>query len=582
MIDVDRIIENQFPDLKHKSRLLQMATSSVLKKLLHQNDINEFIATNQHLVGLEFLDAVLENLNFSFRVSNRDHRNIPDQGRLLIVANHPVGSLDGLALIKLVSEIRPDVNIVATTMLSQIQPLKDLFIPANNTSSKSGHFNGLRKLLAALQKEQVVIMFPTGEVSRIRPQGVRDGKWKSGFIRLARRTQTPVLPVYVQARNSVLFYSLSTLYKPLGTLMLVNEMFNKQDQEISFHIGKLIPPKVFMPRSVSDKKLAKKMKKQVYSLARKKPKYRFPVIENVVHPVNRALIRKELRSAECIGQTQDGKHIYLFGYRSNSSVMREIGRLRELSFRRVQEGTGKPLDLDEYDRYYRHLILWDEQDLEIVGAYRIGECAQILKERGVQGLYCHSLFAFEEGMLPYMQSAIELGRSFVQPRYWGKRSLYYLWYGIGAYLARHPEIKHMFGPVSISASYPEAAQQKIIAFYMRIFGRRSQLIHPRMPVTGSAAADDSADHGIASEDDYRQAFRQLKAQLDELGVKVPVLFKQYVELCHPGGCEFLGFNRDPLFSNCIDAMILVHIKDIHQEKRRRYIDSHVSGQQHVA
>ncbi len=576
MLNVDEVLLKQFPDLVYKSRLLHVATATILKKILHQNEINQFIQTHQHLVGLEFLDAVLDHFDFSYRISNRDRMNIPDQGRVIITANHPVGSLDGLALIKLISEVRPDVKIVATTMLSQIEPLRELLLSVNNFLPTANHIRSLRQIVTALNKEQAVIIFPTGEVSRIRPNGIRDGKWKSGFIRLARKTQSPVLPVHVQARNSVLFYSLSTLYKPLGTLMLVNEMFNKQNQEISFRVGKQVPFDAFHQVGISDKKLAKMMKKQVYGLRTNKSKNQFPVIENIVHPANRKLIRNELMQSEKLGETQDGKHIYLFDYRSNSSVMREIGRLRELSFRQVKEGTGKSLDLDDYDRYYRHLVLWDDRDLEIVGAYRIGECLSILVEKGIEGLYCNSLFEFEGDLIPYLNKAIELGRSFIQPRYWGKRSLDYLWYGIGAYLKRHPEIEYMVGPVSLSASYPVAAQQKIIEFYASLFGRSPVLVRPRLatPFKWEMPAPKLTED--ISEQQYKSAYRELRRQLDEMGVKVPALFKQYVELCQPGGCEFLGFNVDPEFANCIDAMILVHIEGIYLKKRQRYIETHAA------
>lgn len=578
MLDVEQILKNQLPDLAHKSRILHMTTAAILKKLLHQNEINQFIQTHQHLIGLEFLDAVLDHFDFSYRVSNRDRMNIPDQGRLIIVANHPMGSLDGLALIKLVSEVRTDVKIVATTLLSQIEPMEELFLSVDNFSQKVSHIRHMRKMVSALEQEQAVIIFPTGEVSRIRPHGIRDGKWKSGFLRLARKTNSPVLPVYVEAKNSVLFYSLSTIYKPLGTLMLVNEMFNKQSQEISFRIGKPVSADALLVVNTSDKKVAKMMKKHVYGLARKTPKIYFPAIQNLVHPANRKLIRNELRRSEKIGETQDGKFIYLFDYQPNSSVMLEIGRLRELSFRQVQEGTGKSLDLDTYDRYYRHLVLWDDHDLEIVGAYRVGESMSILASKGIEGLYCNSLFEFSGELVPYLEKSIELGRSFIQPRYWGKRSLDYLWFGIGAYLSRHPEIEYMIGPVTLSASYPETAQQKIIDFYSSLFGHHPQLVYPRIPVESTLYKEKETQNlpQAVSLDDYKNAYKILKQDLDKIGVKVPPLYKQYVELCHPGGCEFLGFNRDPDFANCIDAMILVHIDSILQKKRERYIEVHQS------
>ncbi len=553
------------------------AAVALLRKILYQDEINDFIDSNRHLVGFEFLDAVLDHFNFSYSVSNRGRAHLPAQGRVIIVANHPLGSLDGLALLKMVSEIRSDVKIVATDLLSLIEPLKELFLGVDNFSSKSAQIVQMKKILKCLQQEQAIIMFPTGEVSRIRPQGIRDGKWKAGFVNLCYRTNAPVVPAHIDGRNSALFYSLSTLYKPLGTLLLVKEMFNKQNQGVSFTIGKPVPAEAMRNLELTNKQVAKRMRKQVYCLTKRPAPGLFSTIENIAHPVNRKAIRDELRSSQRIGTTHDGKQIYLFDYQPNSSVIREIGRLRELSFRQVQEGTGKSSDIDAYDRFYRHLILWDDNDLEIVGTYRIGEGRSILARQGIEGFYTNSLFHFSGAMIGYLEKSIELGRSFVQPRYWGKRSLDYLWYGLGAYLRQHPEIDYMTGPVSLSASYPEAAKHLIIEFYHTLFGTSRELVNPRKPYLYPASNIFRDFQGITHDTQYKAAYRVLKDKLDTQGVRVPTLYKQYVELCEPGGCEFLGFNVDPEFSNCIDAMILVHVSSILDKKRERYIASHADN-----
>ncbi|MCB1985528.1 MAG: GNAT family N-acetyltransferase [Burkholderiales bacterium] len=575
MIDVDTLLNNYFQNTdENPDRPLFKTASSILKKLFHQDEINRFIETHRHLVGLEFNDAVLEHFNFTFLVSGKDRSRIPDQGRVLIVANHPLGSLDGLALLKLVSEIRTDVRIVATTLLDCIDPLKDLFLSVDNSPKTAKAHDQIIQIIGALEAEQAVIMFPTGEVSRIRPTGIRDGKWSPGFLSLAKKTKAPILPVYIGGKNSPLFYGLSSIYKPLGTMMLVNEMFNQKDHEISFRIGKLIPWDSIAAIDLPKKAIAKLMRKQVYLLGKKKKKELFKPVENIVHSAKTKLIRKELKESLMIGKTQDGKHIYLFDYIPNSSVMREIGRLRELSFREVQEGTGNALDVDSYDRYYRHLILWDEDELEIIGSYRIGEVRDILREYGEIGLYTNSLFKFDPAFRPVLENAIELGRSFIQPRYQGKRSLDYLWYGIGAYLHQHPEIKYLLGPVSMSKSWPDAAQKMIAGFYTALFSADTRLSEPRLPFRFDMTDDFAAFGKIASESEYKKAYSVLKEKLDDWGVKVPVLYKQYVELCQPGGCEFLGFNIDPKFSDCVDALILVHINTIKEKKYQRYIESH--------
>lgn len=576
MIDVDALLSHYFQGTEdHHDKPLLKTASSLLKKLVHQNEINQFMEQHRHLEGLEFNDAVLEHFNFTFQVSSKDRARIPDQGRVLIVANHPLGSLDGLALLKLISEIRTDVRIVATALLDCIDPLKSLFLPVDNFSrTATNAYDQIGQIIAVLEAEHAVIMFPTGEVSRIRPDGIRDGKWNLGFLLLAKRTKSPILPVYIGGKNSPLFYGLSSIYKPLGTMMLVNEMFNHKDHEIVFRIGKPIPWESIAAMEMPKKTIAKLMRKQVYLLGKKKHKELFKPVENIVHPAKTKLIRKELKDSQRIGKTQDGKHVYLFDYAPNSSVMREIGRLRELSFRQVQEGTGNALDVDSYDRYYRHLILWDEDELEIIGAYRIGEASEILREYGEMGLYTNSLFRFGPSLTPFLEHAIELGRSFIQPRYQGKRSLDYLWYGIGAYLYQHPEVKYLFGPVSMSNAWPEAAQKLIAAFYTALFGMDKKLSESKNPFHFDVDHEFIPFSNTASEAEYKLAYSLLKEKLEQFGVKVPVLYKQYVELCEPGGCRFLGFNIDPKFSDCVDALVLVDIGAIKEKKYQRYIASH--------
>jgi putative hemolysin len=576
MIDAESLLQNYIFDQNITNKAFIKTASKILKKILHQDEINNFINTHKHLEGFEFNDAVLKHFNFQFSVSSKDRSYIPDQGRVIIVANHPLGSLDGFSLLKLISEIRTDVKIVATTPLDQIKPMQCLFHSVDNLSKNKNYRKSMQSIVDALESEQAVIIFPTGEVSRIRPNGVRDGKWKSGFLHLAKKTRSPILPVHIKGKNSSLFYGLSSIYKPLGTMMLVNEMFKLHDGEISIRIGKPVPWESISCLDLPKKILAKHMRKQVYLIGTKSKKLLFEPMENIIHPTNTKLIKKELQTSKLIGKTSDGKHIYLFDYRSNSSVIRELGRLRELSFRQVHEGTGSSLDIDSYDRYYRHLILWDEDELEIIGAYRIGEAGKILQNMGKQGLYTHSLFDFSDKLIPCLEQSIELGRSFIQPAYQGKRSLEYLWVGIGAYLQQNPDIKYMFGPVSLSNAYPQAAKQTIAAFYSQLFGNVKSLAEPRMPFSFSFNDDFSEYENTTDEAKYKQAYKILKQKLSHHGVKVPTLYKQYVELCIPGGCEFLGFSIDPDFSKCVDAMILIDVNSIKEKKRHRYIDCHNS------
>ncbi|MCC6550068.1 MAG: GNAT family N-acetyltransferase [Ignavibacteriaceae bacterium] len=252
--------------------------------------------------------------------------------------------------------------------------------------------------------------------------------------------------------------------------------------------------------------------------------------------------------------------------------MREIGRLRELTFRKVGEGTGKRIDLDYFDKIYRQIVLWDDGELEIAGAYRIGECSRIYPNHQLYGIYSASLFTFAEELTGKLHASIELGRSFVNAKYWNSNALDYLWQGIGSYLAVNPEIKYLFGPVSISNAYPQAAKELLVYFFRKYFSPANSDVHARNPFFISPAREKELSEHFST-GYYRADFLELKNQLKILGFSIPVLLKQYTELCEPGGVTIFDFNIDPDFENCIDGLILVEVEKLKEQKRARYIKS---------
>ncbi|GAA0418661.1 lysophospholipid acyltransferase family protein [Cocleimonas flava] len=567
MIDLEKKLLEVNPSLADKpgSNLF----FKTIRHLFREKEINRFIAENQHLVGFAFLDKVLQHFNFTYQATAKSYDNIPAEGRVIIVANHPIGSLDGLALLKMVRSVRHDVKVVANELLSQIKPLESLLLPVEVMSGKAAFRVQLKSMIQVLENEQALIIFPAGEVSRVKPNGVRDGKWKTGFLKLARRTGSPVLPVFVNAKNSALFYSMSTIYKPLGTAMLVHEMFNKENKQLNIHVGKPIPVSELISSDLPDKRIAKLVKKQLYRLSGKNKLPLFNTIQTIVHPARRKALKTALYQAPLLGETDDGKKIFLYDYAADSPVIHEIGRLRELSFRSVEEGTGNSIDIDKYDSYYRHLVLWDDNDLEIVGAYRIGECAKIINDKGVAGLYSSTLFRFEEAFTDHLPEAIELGRSFVQPRYWGKRSLDYLWFGIGAYLRHNPNIKYLFGPLSLSQAYSRQPTELILSFYNLQFSAKQRMASAMKPFELTPQVLAIADEDFSGE--YKTSFKRLNKKLKHYGVKVPTLYKQYSEICKPGGCQFIAFNIDAEFNYCIDSLILVDLEQMKEKRKKRYL-----------
>lgn len=569
-IDVEQVLVNKYPAFVHKPAPVRRSTLFCLRRLVREQEINRFLQTHQGSRGFEFVDEVLDYFNFSYTISHKERMNIPSSGRVMIIANHPLGALDGLALLKLVGEVRRDVRIIANDVLMHFDALQNLFLPVDNLG-KSTRKENIARIVEALQNDEAVIVFPAGEVSRAGFTGIKDGRWNSGFIHFARKANAPILPVYLGGKNSPLFYGLSYINKSMSTLMLAREMFNKHSVTLPVRIGEPIAFSQLDALPVSNRDKAKLLKKHLYRIARNKAPL-FLTEKTIAHPQDRRALKQELKQAELLGETADGKKIYLFDYHPDSVVMQEIGRLREIAFRTVGEGTGEKRDLDRYDQYYRHLILWDEEDLEIAGAYRIGEGRQRMQQADYT-LYSESLFSYSEQMDSIFEQGIELGRSFVQPRYWGKRSLDYLWYGIGAYLRRHPDVRYLFGPVSLSNSYPKRARDLLVWFYRHYFADTAWLARSRSPYPLDNDAE-ATIRRLFSGDDYREDFSRLREQLDFLGVSVPTLYKQYSELCEPGGVSFLDFGVDADFNYCIDGLVLVDTHKVKARKRERYIGSH--------
>ncbi|TLP41099.1 GNAT family N-acyltransferase [Arcobacter arenosus] len=567
MIDVQKEIEKKFPKLAKKPNFLSKSLIKIAKKVIHEDSVNEFLKNNAHLKGFEFVDAVLDFFDFDYTVSSNDIQNIPPTGKVVIIANHPLGALDALSLLKLVGTVRTDVKIVANDFLNGIDALKSLLVPVDNFKARQSK-KDVQAIYDTLNDDCAVIIFPAGEVSRAGAKGIKDPIWNKGFLNFAINSNAPILPIFIGGKNSKTFYTMSVINKTFSTLLLSNEMFNKKSMTIQIKIGELIPNDNIKPRGLDKKVIVNLYKKHLYSLKKGKKSY-FLTQKAIAHPQKKDQLIKELKKSQLIGETKDGKKIYLYDYEDDSIVLKELGRLRELSFRKVGEGINKKRDTDKYDIYYQHIILWDENDLEIVGSYRIGNGDFINKNIGIKGFYSNSLFKYNKRFDKYLNDSIELGRSFVQPKYWGTRALDYLWYGIGAYLRANPQIKYMFGPVSISGTFPSSAKDMMIFYYSHYFSNDKELVESKLPYQYSSHIQDLKDMFVL--DDKKEDFKRLKSTLSNMGVAVPTLFKQYADICEDGGVKFLGFNVDTDFSDCVDGFILVDVEQIKPSARKRYI-----------
>jgi putative hemolysin len=567
MLSIEQTLTERVPWLAQHPRI-RRPVAGLLGRLADEAGFNRTVNDLGGLSGFDFVRGALDYLDAGYRVTQRELEHIPVDGPLLVVANHPLGMLDAMALMDLIGSVRSDVRILGNEVLTALPQMKDLMLPVDvfggGTSSR------MRAIYRALEQGQALALFPAGEVSRMGPSGVRDGPWSDGFARLAMRTGASVLPVHIGARNSAMFYGMSMLAKPLATAMLPREAVARRRTRISFHVGALIDKDELEQRSdKSAATAARLMRRHVYRLAHKRGLV-FGGQAPLAHPEPPESVRDELAAhAELLAELSDGKQALLLPGAASDIIMREIGRLRELTFRRVGEGTGMRRDLDAYDPHYEHLVLWDAQALRIVGAYRFGHGGQILHDRGMKGLYSASLFDYAPALEVRLAQGLELGRSFIAPAYWRSRALDQLWQGIGLYLQRYPDLRYLFGPVSLSVSLPREAREWIVAAHQHYFGAPG-LASARLPFQVSPSVLDGVRAELAGLDPAAGLGR-LRHHLDALGVTLPVLYRQYVDLVDADGVQFLDFGEDPGFSGCIDGLVMLDLAKLKAVKRARYL-----------
>lgn len=566
MFSLDSVLDDLWPQARPAPW-----QKSLLKKLFYEEEFQQFAAAHRHLKGLDMVEQVLDHLDISCTLASHDLEQIPEHGPLVIMANHPTGTLDGLALLYAVSRVRRDVKVVTNRMLTHLEPLSSLFIPVDNIGGKTAK-TAFAQMEQQLHQSGVLIFFPAGEVSRPTRKGIRDKKWHTGFIKLANKFRAPLLPVHIQAHNSLLFYASTLVSSTLPMLLLMQQMFRRQHSNLPIKIGQQIAWNSWYSATHSSREMAGQCRQHVIRLGKGLPGL-FKTESAIARPEDRATLKRALAQAECLGKTSDGKSIFLWQRNGEEDVpiLRELGRLREVAFRAVGEGSGKRRDTDRYDDDYLHLILWDEEDLEIVGAYRFMPTAEQVNKHGFCGLYSHSLFHYDDKMAPILEHGIELGRSFIQPRYWGRRGLDYLWSGIGAFLARYPHYRYLFGPVSISGGLPPDARDLLVAFYRLWFPASHPFAVSRQPYPASLP-DVLAQFGGK---DYTDDLTRLKSLLGNLGCGIPPLYKQYSELCEPGGVQFIDFGSDPAFNHCVDGLVLVDLCYLKRNRYERYIEAHL-------
>lgn len=545
------------------ARITLLTEVSGLKRLERfYNDI-------RHLNDLAFVDGVFERLELNIDLSDDDLSHIPTTGGVVFVSNHPYGAIDGLALIKTLGKVRPDLKVMANFLLKQLEPLESRIIGVNpfEMLSARNSFGGMRQAMEHVKQGGALAVFPAGEVSSWRSElkAIADPRWKTPAVKLAQHMEVPVVPVWFDGTNSMVFHVLGMINPNLRTLALPNEMMRMRGRSVRMRIGRPIAAKDIAAFG-STEQLARFLRARTYALGSglevKREFFsplRFPTRPKTIEEaLPKAALMKEVEGLADLKLNSQGEFdLYLATSHRIPLVLREIGRLRESTFRAVGEGTNKAIDLDEFDLYYDHLFLWDRQKQQLVGAYRIGDGRRIMERYGRRGFYTHSLFRMDRTMDRLLARSFELGRSFVVEEYQRHRlPLYMLWRGLLLHVTDNPDMRFLMGPVSISGTYSRFARTLILEFLRQHYfdSELAAWIRPRNRFkVGPNKADSEVLVHAANADPKRMD--KLLSEVDPNGTAMPVLLKKYLLL----NARIVGFNRDPKFNDALDALMFLDL-----------------------
>ena len=564
--------------------LLKYPIVSAVMRLAKINKVNDLYDKIKDLEGQEFFDKLLEELNVKYLAFQEDLAKIPKTGPFILVSNHPLGALDGVIMCKILTEIRPDFKVMGNFLLTKIKPMEPYVISVNPFEKRKEAYSsmsGMREALKHLSEGGCLGIFPAGEVSNKNNEynEILDKEWQEPALKLIKKAQVPVVPMYFHAKNSKLFYNVSKIHPDLQTLLLPSEMVNKREKPIKIRIGRPVTPKI-LNEYETPKELGEFLKKKVYMMKsyfedRKSvaeflkvknlnisPKEEV-VVQNIIDETPLAEIladRENLRKKEGKMLFSNGDYeVYFTKFDEIPAMMREIGRQRELTFRTVGEGTNLPFDLDEYDKHYHHLILWDNVAQKIAGAYRMALGSEVMKNYGIKGFYTNSLFDFDQELQPFFKKVIEMGRAYISLEYQQKPlPLFLLWRGIVHVCLRNPEHKFLMGGVSISNRFSDFSKSLMIEFMRSHYFDPvvAQYVHPKNDYKVYLSERDKSLFFEGLDDDLNKFDKLIDDFEPEM--RLPVLIKKYIKQ----NAKVVAFNVDPNFNDAIDGLMYIRISDL--------------------
>ncbi len=569
------------------ARLLLRGTHGWIERAIGLREVDRIYLTACSLnPATPFPDRVLAAAGVAYTYSEKDLAGVPKTGPVVVVANHPFGGVEGIVLLSLLRRARPDVRVMANFLLHAIPEMRDDFIfvdPFGASGSARANLKPIKECMAWLKQGGLLIVFPAGEVSSYdrRANRVRDNAWSPTIAALIRKTEATVVPMFFPGRNSTFFNAAGVVHPRLRTFLLVRQVVNKRGRRLLVRIGSPLPWKNLEVIATDDTVLTSYLRFRSYLLeerATRRQRRLFmahhpPALpqDPIIPPEPIEWQLKEIALLPPVQKLVESGDLVVCIARSAQipCILREIGRLREITFRAVGEGTGNEIDLDDFDYYYSHAFIWNRARQEIVGSYRLGLADEIVREHGVQGLYTHTLFKFDERMMDRIQPAIELGRSFIRPEYQKSYiALFLLWKGISTFIGQNPHYRHLFGPVSITNEYREASRGMILACMRQMCMAQDLVsyVSPRIPPKPPRRAEWCM-----------KQYEQFLAELDLMATfvseiepdhkDIPVLLRQYLKL----GGKLLSFNVDPEFSSVVDGLILVDLSQASSKTLRRYM-----------
>lgn len=554
--------------------------ANAVNHFLQIDRLEELYARTRAETG--FVRRLLDDLQIRVNVAPSDLEKIPRTGPVVAVSNHPFGILDGVMLADLLAGARSDVRILTNQLLGELPELARIcfFIdpfehpgPAQQ-ASRAANGRALKQAVQHLRAGGMLLIFPAGEVSHfdLKKRAICDPDWNITAARLIRMTGAKALPVLIRGANGIPFQMLGMVHPRLRTAALPVEMLNKRGKSVEIRIGGTIGHSR-IDALADDAEATRYLRLRTELLARRGETTRHTGAASL--PVATEgpadLVAREIAAlpAHCLLENSREFAVYLAEAAQIPFTLREIGRLREMTFRAADEGTGEPRDLDRFDPYYRHLFLWNKEKREIAGAYRLGEVPKILARFGQKGLYTESLFRFSAGFLPRLGPALEMGRSFIRPEYQRQFTpLLLLWKGIGAFVAKHPEYSRLIGAVSVSNQYSPASRELIARYFEKQNSTEEWrgAVRARRPLRGRLVQK----WETAALCSLLPDVEDLSAPISDLepdGKGIPILVRQYVRL----GGKLLAFSVDPRFANTLDGFVLVDLTRTSPEILARYM-----------